>query len=96
MAQDGTHNPGAMKDDLLAQINAKLDVILHALSVRPDRQQYLSAKDVAALTGLDHRTILNRSNLKPDDSRFIPSLTFGSRRKYFERKVIERLFKLAR
>jgi hypothetical protein len=47
------------------------------------------------MTGLDHRTILNRSNLDPDHPRYIPSLRFGSRRKYFERKVIERMFKVA-
>ena len=85
-----------MSNDLLHQINAKLDALLHKLDARPDQQKYLSAKDVEKLTGLDSRTVLNRSNLDPQDPRFIPSLRFGSRRKYFERRVIERMFKLAR
>jgi hypothetical protein len=80
-------------DERFDHIEAKLDTILHKLDARPDRQKYLTAKDVGELVGLDHRTILNRSNLDPDDPRFIPSLKLkGSRRKYFERKVIERLF----
>lgn len=85
-----------MGEDLLRQIDAKLDTILHTLHTRPDRQKYLTAKDVQELIGLDHRTILNRSNLEPNDPRYIPSLRLGSRRKYFERRVIERMFELAR
>ncbi len=85
-----------MIDELLQQINAKLETIIRKLDAEPDRRKYLSAKEVARLTGLNHRTILNRSNLAADNPRRIPSLNFGSRRKYFERKVIERLFKLAR
>lgn len=77
----------------LKEIKAQLDAIMHKLDAQPDRQKYLTAKDVGAMVGLDHRTILNRSNLDPSNSRFIPSLKLkGSRRKYFERKVIERLF----
>jgi len=87
-----------MKDDdgMLHRIEAKIDLLLDAIRATPNKQKYLAAKEVAQLTGLDHRTILNRSNLAPDEPRHIPSLNFGSRRKYFERKVIERLFKLAR
>lgn len=80
----------------LEVIDRKLDAILHTLGARPDRQRYLSAKDVGQVTGLDARTILNRSNLPEHDRRFIPSLRFGSRRKFFDRRVIERLFALAR
>ena len=77
----------------LKEIKAQLDAIMHKLDVQPDRQKYLTAKDVGTMVGLDHRTILNRSNLDPNNSRFIPSLKLrGSRRKYFERKVIDRLF----
>lgn len=82
-------------DEQLSQINAKLDTIIRRLDAKPNEQKYLTAKDVGRMTGLDHRTILNRSNLEPDNPRYIPSLRFGSRRKYFERKVIERLFKIA-
>jgi hypothetical protein len=74
------------------QLNAKLDAILHALDARPDRQRYLGAKDVGRMVGLEATTILNRSNLAESDPRFIPSLRFGSRRKFFDRRVIERLF----
>jgi hypothetical protein len=80
-------------DNRLDSIDAKLDAIMHKLDARPDRQKYLTAKDVGELVGLDHRTILNRSNLDQDDPRYIPSLKLkGSRRKFFDRKVIERLF----
>jgi len=83
-------------DERLDVIEAKLDTIIHQLDARPDRQKYLTAKDVGQLVGLDHRTILNRSNLDPDNPRYIPSMRLrGSRRKYFERKVIERLFSVS-
>ena len=85
-----------MSNDLLHQINAKLDTILHRLEAQPDRQKYLTARDVEELTGLKSASVLNRSNLDPQDPRYIPSLRFGTRRKYFERRVIERMFKLAR
>lgn len=79
----------------LQRIEDKVDAIYRKVNARPDEQKYMSAKDVGSMTELDHRTILNRSNLDPSDPRFIPSVRFGSRRKYFERKVIERLFKPA-
>ncbi len=85
-----------MNNELLHQISVKLDTVIRKLDAQPDRQKYLTAKKVEERTGLDHRTILNRSNLPPDDPRFIPSLRFGSRRKYFEAKVIDHLFTLAR
>lgn len=82
-------------NETLEKIDAKLDTIIRRLDAKPNAQKYLTAKDVGRMTGLDHRTILNRSNLAPDHPRYIPSLRFGSRRKYFERKVIERMFKVA-
>lgn len=78
----------------LVRLENKLDRVLAAISGRDLTKKLLSAKDVAFLTGLDHRTILNRSNLPQTDRRFIPSVTFGSSRKYFERKVIMRIFNL--
>lgn len=84
-----------MSTQLLGEINRKLDLLLAALPARPDETRYLNAEAVSRLTGLDKRTILNRSALDPKDDRFIPSLRFGgSSRKYFERKVIERLFRI--
>ena len=83
-----------MTDDILQRIETKLDLLLKTQKNKPSDKCYLTARDVEQVTGLDHRTILNRSNLDPDDPRFIPSIRLGSRRKYFERKVIERLFHL--
>lgn len=82
------------QNHVLDEINQKLGQLLSAVSGRDLTKQYLSARDVALMTGLDHRTILNRSNLPRDDRRFIPSVTMGSSRKYFERKVILRLFNM--
>lgn len=75
-------------------INKKIDLLLELQKNKAlkSKQQYLKASDVAEITGLSDRTILNRSNLPKDDPRYIPSLKMGSRSKYFERKVIERLF----
>jgi len=80
--------------DQLAQIESKIDEVLVRLDQRGKTQSpYLTAKDVGKLLGLDPRTIINRSNLPRDDDRYIPSVNLkGSRRKYFERKVIQRLF----
>ena len=57
------HDAETMKEDHLHRIEQKLDAILFMLAKKPDRQKYLSAKEVEELTGLNHRTILNRSNL---------------------------------
>lgn len=78
----------------LAAMDAKLDTVLARLNAAPNPKAYLSAKDVGALVGLDPRTILNRSNLHSDHARYIPSLRFGSKRKYFDRRVIVRLFRV--
>lgn len=67
---------------------------MSAVRGRDVSKRYLSARDVEMLTGLDHRTILNRSKLPQTDRRHIPSLTLGSTRRYFERTVILRLFHL--
>ena len=43
--------------------------------------------------GVSAKTLLNRSGLKSSDVRYIPSLKIkGGRRKYFERKLLDRLF----
>lgn len=78
----------------LERLETKIDQVLSAIQGRDLTKQYLSARDVALMTGLDHRTILNRSNLSRNDRRYIPSVTMGSSRKYFERKVILRLFNM--
>ncbi len=57
--------------------------------------KYLSAKDIEILYGIPAKTILNRSNLPVVHKRFIPSVRLrGGRKKYFERKVIERLINI--
>lgn len=67
----------AMNQDALNEINSKLDLILDSLQAPKDTQRYLSARDVAGLTGLDPRTILNRSNLPRDHARYIPKPSTG-------------------
>lgn len=85
-----------MSDSILERIENKLDLLLNSSVHRINTKKYISAKEVQDLTGLDHRTILNRSNLNQDNPRYIPSIQFGgSRRKYFERIVIERIFHLS-
>ena len=84
-----------MSNETLERIESKLDLLLNSNKHRINEKRYITAKEVEDLTGLNHRTILNRSNLDDQNPRFIPSIQFGgSRRKYFERKVIERLFRL--
>lgn len=84
-----------MKTETLERIEKKLDILLNSNKNRINEKKYITARDVQDLTGLNHRTVLNRSNLDEENPRFIPSIQFGgSRRKYFERVVIERIFKL--
>ena len=55
-------------------------------------QKYLSAKDVESEFGIPSKTVLNRSNLPSSNPRYLPFVRFkGGRKKYFERKVLERL-----
>jgi len=84
-----------MSEETLSRIENKLDLLLNSNKHRINDKRYITAREVEDLTGLNHRTILNRSNLNEENPRFIPSIQFGgSRRKYFERKVIERIFRL--
>ena len=84
-----------MSNETLSRIENKLDLLLNSNKHRINDKRYITAREVEDLTGLNHRTILNRSNLDEENPRFIPSIQFGgSRRKYFERKVIERIFRL--
>ncbi len=80
------------ENEKLNRIEAKLDVLLESVTYTKIDKRYLTAKEVAKITGFNYRTVLNRSNLDKHDPRYIPSIRFGSNRKYFERKVIERLF----
>lgn len=75
----------------LTLVKQKLELVLSSINNTPNRSKYLTAQDIEAEFGIDQRTILNRSNLHHSDKRFIPSLKMGGRRKYFERKVIDRL-----
>jgi len=72
-------------------IEKKLDIVIEALNTKPNTSKYLTAQMIEKEFGIDQRTILNRSNLPPSDKRYIPSLRMNGRRKYFERKVINRL-----
>lgn len=83
------------KDSLLetiATLEAKLDFVLSSMNAKPDKSKYMTAQDIQNEFGIAQRTILNRSNLQPNDKNYIPSFRAGARRKYFERKVIQRLF----
>jgi hypothetical protein len=54
--------------------------------------KYLSAKQAEQEFGINAKTLLNRSNLPVRSKRFIPTVRLkGGRKKYFERKVLERL-----
>lgn len=83
------------KDSLLqtiATLEAKLDFVLDSILVKPDKSKYMTAQEIQKEYGISHRTVLNRSNLLPSHKKYIPSFRTGPRRKYFERRVIERLF----
>jgi hypothetical protein len=85
-----------MSEEKLNRIEKKLDLLLNSNKHRINEKKYITAREVEDLTGLNYRTILNRSNLDEEHHLFIPSIQFGgSRRKYFERKVIERIFHLS-
>ncbi len=75
----------------IQHIEEKLDLALSAIKDKPNNSKYLTAQQIESEFGIDQRTILNRSNLSQRDNRFIPSLRLQGRRKYFERKVIERI-----
>ncbi|HEX6982428.1 MAG TPA: hypothetical protein VF181_06685 [Balneolaceae bacterium] len=84
-----------MDNQTLNRIEKKIDLLLNNNRHRINEKKYITAKEVEDLIGLNHRTVLNRSNLDEQHRRYIPSVQFGgSRRKYFERKVIERIFHL--
>lgn len=56
--------------------------------------KYISAKEAESLIGVPAKTILNRSVYPESHIAHIPSVRLkGGRKKMFERKVIERLFK---
>lgn len=83
------------KDTLLetiANLESKIEFLLRAYQSKPDKSRYITAQDIEADFGIDQRTVLNRSNLPQTHKQFIPCLRVGGRRKYFDRKVIERLF----
>ena len=79
----------------ITNLEDKLDFVVSALQRKRDTSKYLTAQDIEAEYGIDQRTVLNRSNLHPSSSGFIPSMKISGkgRRKYFERKVIDRLLK---
>ncbi|MTI88834.1 MAG: hypothetical protein FH748_12780 [Balneolaceae bacterium] len=79
----------------ITSLEDKLDFVVSALQRKRDTTKYLTAQDIEAEFGIDQRTVLNRSNLHPSNPRFIPSMKISGkgRRKYFERKVIDRLLK---
>lgn len=60
------------------------------------KAKYITAQEAEAIYGINSKTLLNRSALNKGDSRYIPSVKLrNGRRKYFERKTLNRLFVLA-
>lgn len=75
------------------EILNELKVLLKGAKIQPN-SKYLSANQIEKQYGISSKTILNRSNLPATHKRYIPSVHLkGGRKKYFERKVIERLIK---
>lgn len=74
------------------EILEKLDKILASLKITTT-SKYLTAKEVEREYGINPKTLLNRSSLPVKHKRYVPSLRLnGGRKKYFERKVIDRFF----
>ena len=77
----------------IEELISELQKILKNAKIEPT-SKYLSAKRIEKEYGISAKTILNRSNLPVTNKRYIPSVHLkGGRKKYFERKVIERLIK---
>ena len=75
----------------------ELKELLIRAEISPNAK-YLTAKQIEVVYGIPSKTILNRSNLPKNHRRFIPSvrLQSGGRKKYFERKVMDRMIGAAR
>jgi len=59
--------------------------------------KYLTAKQIEVIYGIPQKTVLNRSNLPATHNTHIPSVKLKSgRKKYFERKVIDRMIQVGR
>ncbi|MCH2449829.1 MAG: hypothetical protein MK198_06740 [Gracilimonas sp.] len=58
-----------------------------------NKTRFITAQQAERIYGVNSKTLLNRSGLPASDVRYIPSLKLkGGRRKYFERKLLDRLF----
>jgi len=72
----------------------ELAELLERAKINPN-SKYLTAKEIELIYGVPQKTVLNRSNLPATHRRHIPSVRLrGGRKKYFERKVVERFFEL--
>lgn len=78
------------------EMMAELKAILKRAQIEPNAK-YLTAKQVEVVYGIPQKTVLNRSNLPANHKRYIPSVRLkGGRKKYFERKVIDRMIQMGR
>lgn len=74
----------------------ELKELLIRAEIAPNAK-YLTAKQVEVVFGIPQKTALNRSNLPTQHPRHIPSVRLkGGRKKFFERKVMDRLMKIGR
>lgn len=61
--------------------------------ITKQQTKFITAQTAEMIYGVKAKTLLNRSGLDATDLRYIPSLNLtGGRRKYFERKLLDRLF----
>ena len=76
----------------LELIHKKLDAILAHLNISTLPAKFMTAKQVESHYGISAKTLLNRSKLPQDHKRYIPALCLkGGRKKYFEKKVLDRI-----
>lgn len=74
------------------KVVAAVKELLERAQIEPNAR-YLTARQVQLIYNIPAKTLLNRSNLKSTHKRYLPSLRLrGGRKKFFEKKVIERLF----
>lgn len=61
--------------------------------IRGSAAKYMTAKEASEFYGISQKTLLNRSRLPETHRRYIPCLKLkGGRKKYFETKVLNKLF----
>ena len=69
-----------------------IEVLIKKMPGNLKPSKYLTAKQAEKEFKINSKTLLIRSTLPPNNLRYIPAVKLkGGRKKYFERKVLERL-----